>query len=73
MAHKEDVQTCCTNIENANSKEDIMKETQTLRGCCDGMEPEQAETIGTCCTNIENTDSKDVIRDEVEKIRGCCG
>lgn len=29
MAHKTDeIRACCTNIESANSKEDIMKETQ---------------------------------------------
>lgn len=50
-----------------------MKETQKIRGCCDGMEPEQADQVATCCTNIEDTDSKDTIREEVDKIRGCCG
>jgi transposase len=67
-----DIDTCCKNIEKADSKETIREEVEKIRGCCINMEPEKAETVQTCCTNIENADSKEKIREEVEKIRGCC-
>ena len=70
LRHK--IESCCTNIENANSNEDIQKEVNEIRGCCNVIEPEKAEEIQSCCTNIERAESKDDIQKEVDSIRGCC-
>lgn len=66
------INTCCTNIENASSKEEIQNEVNEIRSCCGELNAEQTQKVQSCCTNIENAESKEMIREETEKIRGCC-
>lgn len=72
MSANETINSCCRNIENAESKEERNQEVERLRNCCSDLSEDQQQEVMACCSRIENTDSKEEIAKEVEKIRSCC-
>lgn len=68
----ERIVSCCSNIENADSKEEVQKEVTEMKSCCSELKSEQAAEIQNCCINIKNAESEEEIRKETERIRSCC-
>lgn len=72
MSVNETISSCCRNIEEADTREQRLKEVDKIKSCCSELPEEQGNEVMACCTRIETTDSKEEVSQEVQKIRSCC-